>query len=253
MFFSLQLDAFEDNDIDGVSNSKDLCPNTSFDEMVDENGCPENQKYLGELTLILGSDFNMDESISTDYMFFTNYQYNQWEFSLSNSQRSSFDSNNNEIQSVGDMYLSLGYGVREENLYGKFTLGVKVPTGSSDVSTQERDYFAQLNLNYLFKDKFSLFSSLNYTLTGDNNKTNYINPLGYALGLGYMITENWYGSFSYQSSNSIYEGSEDYQSVSFFNSYTFTDNFFGTLNYMKGLDELSYDQTISLRLGVIFE
>lgn len=249
----LPLHAFEDDDIDGVENSKDLCPDTSFDKTVGENGCPENENYLGELTLILGSDFNFDDTTTTDYTFFSNYKYNKWDFSLYNSAQSSLDNNNKEIQSTGDLYLSSGYSISQENLYTKLTFGIKIPTGSSEVSTEEEDYFASININYPLNENFVLFSSLSYTLTGDNNETTYNNPLGYSVGIGYMVNDNWYSSLGYQQSNSIYKDGEDYQSVSLFNSYNFTDNFFGTLNYTKGIDELSYDQTVSLRLGVTFE
>ena len=249
----LPLHAFEDDDIDGVENSQDLCPNSSFDDIVDENGCAESENYWGELTLILGSDFNFDTTDTTDYTFFTNYRYNHWDFSLYNSEQSSLDNNNNEIQSTGDLYLSSGYSINKNNLYSKLTFGLKIPTGSSEVSTEEEDYFASINMNYTLNERVVLFSSLSYTLTGDNNETSYNNPLGYSLGAGYMVNENWYSSLSYQQSNSIYQDSDDYQSISLFNSYNFTENFFATLNYTKGIDELSYDQTLSLSLGVTFE
>ena len=249
----LPLHAFEDDDIDGVENTQDLCPNSSFDDIVNEDGCAENENYWGTLTFILETDFNVDETTTTDYTFFSNYQYNQWDFSLYNSEQTSLDNNNNERESAGDLYLSTGYRMQQENLYGKLTLGVKLPTGESEVSTEETDYFCNLSMSYALNEKVALLSSLSYTLTGDSNETTYNNPLGYSLGLGYMVNENWYTSLSYQESNSIYEDGEDYQSVSLFNSYNFTDNFFGTLNYTKGIDELSYDQTISLRLGVTFE
>ena len=249
----LPLHAFEDDDIDGVENSQDLCPNSSFDDIVNEDGCAENEKYLGEFTLVLGSDVNFDDTTTTDYTFFTNYQYNQWDFSLYNSQQSSLDNNNNEVQSTGDLYFSSGYSISKNNFHSKLTLGVKIPTGSSEVSTQETDYFSNLSMSYAVNEKVALFSSLSYTVTGDNNESTYHNPLGYSVGLGYMVSENWYSSLSYQQSNSIYEDGEDYQSLSLFNSYNFTDNFFATLDYTKGLDNLSYDQTISLRLGVTFE
>ena len=249
----LQLNAFEDDDIDGVENSQDLCPNTSFEETVNEQGCPENQNYWGQITLTVGSDINSDESTTTDYNFFSNYNYHAWEVSLYSSQQSSLDSNNNESQSAGDLYLSSGYGITKESLYSKLTFGIKIPTGSSEISTEEYDYFASLSVNYALNEKTALLSSISYTDTGDNNETTYNNPLGYSLGIGYMVNEKWYSSLSYQQSNSIYRDSEDYKSISLFNSYNFSDKFFGTLSYTKGLDDLSYDQTISLRLGVTFE
>jgi hypothetical protein len=253
LLITIPIHAFEDDDIDGVENSKDLCPNTSFEDTVDENGCPEDKDYWGKLTLSIGSDINIDDSTTTDYNFFTNYNYKAWDFSIYSSQQSSLDTNNNETQSSGDLYLSTSYNKNIENFYTKLTLGSKIATGDTEISTGENDYFTKLYLSYAFNENFAILSSLSYTLTGDSNETTYNNPIGYSLGFGYMINEKWYSSLTYQNTNSIYEDSENYQSVSLFNSYNFTDNFFGTLSYSKGLDELSYDQTVSIRLGVNFE
>ncbi len=253
LLINIPIHAFEDDDIDGVENSKDLCPNTSFEDTVDEEGCPENQHYKGRITLSIGSDINIDDSTTTDYNFFSNYNYKAWDFSLYSSQQSSLDTNNNESQSAGDLYLSSSYNKSKGNLYTKLTFGAKIATGDNEISTGESDYFTNLYISYAFTNKLAILSSLSYTLTGDSNETTYNNPLGYSLGIGYMLNDAWYSSLTYQNVDSIYEDSENYQSISLFNSYNFSDNFFGTLSYTKGLDDLSYDQTISIRLGVNFE
>jgi len=253
LLITIVIHAFEDDDIDGVENSKDLCPNTSFEDTVDKDGCPENKDYWGKITLSIGSDINIDDSTTTDYNFFSNYNYKEWDFSVYSSQQSVLDTNNNETQSAGDLYLSSSYNINSDKLYTKLTLGTKIATGDSEISTGERDYFTNLHISYALTNELAILSSLSYTLTGDSNETSYNNPIGYSLGLGYMINEKWYSSLTYQNTDSIYEDSENYQSISFFNSYNFTNNFFGTMSYTKGMDDLSYDQTISIRLGVNFE
>jgi len=247
------LHAFDDDDIDGVANAYDLCPNTSFEDTVDENGCPENQHYWGKVTMTLGSNINYDDVTTTDYTFFANYNYHAWDFSLYSSQQGTLDSNNNQRQSSGDLYFSTGYEITNEHLLTKLTVGTKLATGSPEVSTGEDDYFTTLSFNYLLNQNVALLSSLSYTLTGKSGETTYANPFGYSFGLGYMINDKWYSSINYQNSNSIYEDSENYEALSFFNSYNFTDTFFATLNYARGLDELSYRDSFSLRLGVTFE
>jgi hypothetical protein len=77
LLIAIQLHAFEDDDIDGVENSKDLCPDTSFEDTVNEQGCPENQNYWGKVTLTLGTDINIYDSRTTDYNFFSNYNYKE--------------------------------------------------------------------------------------------------------------------------------------------------------------------------------
>jgi hypothetical protein len=253
LLIHLPIHAFEDNDIDGVENINDLCPNTSFEDTVDEQGCSENQHYWGEILFSIGSDINMDDSTTVDYNFFANYNYNVWDFSIYSSQQSSLDTNNNETQSAGDLYLSSSYNQSKGNLYTKLTFGTKVAIGDAEVSTGENDYFTNLHMSYTFTNGVVLLSSLSYTLMGDSNETNYQNPLGYSFGVGYMINNEWYSSVTYKNTDSIYSDSENYQSLSLFNSYSFNDNFFGTFSYTKGLDVLSYDQTFAIRLGVNFE
>ena len=253
LVISLQLHAFEDDDIDGVANSDDLCPDSSFEDIVDERGCVEDDSYWGKLSLSLGSDINIDDSTGVDYNFFASYNYREWDFSIYSSQQTSYDTNNNASSSEGDLYLSMGYSFDIKKLSTKLTLGSKIATGSDDISTGESDYFGNLTLNYLLNSQIALFSQLSYTQTGDSSDIEYRDPFGYSFGLGYMINSQWYSSLSYQVSESIYTQTDNYQAISLFNSYNFSKDFFATLNYTRGLDDLSYDHTISLKLGVNFE
>jgi len=249
----VQLHAFEDSDIDGVSDANDLCPDTSFEDTVDENGCPENQNYWGEISLSLGADINYDKTSSTDYNFFMNYSYKRWDIALYSSQQSSMDTNSNSSTSTDDIYLSLGYSLDIDNFSTKLSFGSKLAIGGDEVSTGENDYFSTLNLNYIINEKIALISQLSYTLTGDSKEINYNNTWGYSFGVGYMVSSNYYSSILYQRSNSIYQNSDNYQVITLSNSYNFSDNIFGILNYSRGLDKLSYDHTISLKLGATFE
>jgi len=249
-----KLFAYVDNDIDGVEDSVDLCPDTSFDKVVDENGCPENESYWGELSIQIGSDISFDkfDDRNNNYNFFSNYQYKNWNISLSNSKQTSYD-NNNPSTSVGDIYLNSGYSFSNDYLQSQISVGTKIATEDSEISTGENDYFLSLNLAHAINEKQNIFSYISYTLTGDSNETNYKNSFAYSLGKGYMINQNWYSSLSYDYSSSIYEDGEAYQAVSFFNSYSFLENYFVALNYSYGLDDLSYKHSLSLKLGINFE
>jgi len=247
------LHAFEDSDIDGVADSNDLCPNSSLEDIVDVNGCAEIKKYLGELTFMVGSDINFGETTTTDYNLFSSYSYKRWSFSIANGEESSLDKNNKEIQSIGDLYLSTSYSRVVDDVYAQLTMGMKVAIGEDEVSSGENDYFTNLGINYALNERIILLSSLNYTFTEDSNETTYANPLGYSLGIGYIVNEKWYSSLRYQQADSIYRDSEDYKSFSLFNSYNFRENLFGTLNYTRGLDDLSYRDRVSFKLGVTFE
>ena len=228
------IEAYEDNDLDGVDDTVDLCPDTSFEKLVDEYGCPEDENYLGILTLQIGNDTSFDKSDErvNDYNFFTHWQYRKWNLSLSNSKQTTLDSDNSSTTSTDDIYLNLGYLFDEvENLQTKASFG-----------TSEDEQFASLDFTYFINRKQTLFSQLSY------NKS-----LGYSMGSGYMINANWYSSLSYDYATSIYANTEEYKALSLFNSYSFLDDFFVIFNYTRALDELSYDHTISLKLGVTFD
>ena len=247
--------AYEDNDIDGVEDALDLCPNTSFDKLVDEDGCPPNEAYWGALTLQIGNDVSFDEvnNRTNNYNFFSNYQYNNWNISLSNANQTSYDSNNNASTSQGDIYLSSGYLFSNEYFQTKVSLGTKIATADDEAGTGENDYFSSLSFSHTLNEKQNIFAYFSYTLNGDSKETNYKNSISYSLGSGYMLNENWYSSLSYDYASSIYEEGEAYRAISFFNSYSFLEDYFISLNYAYGLDEFSYEHTFGFKVGATFQ
>jgi len=255
--FSLnsQLWSYQDSDIDGVDDTLDLCPDTSFDQLVNSDGCPEKKHYWGKTTLQLGSEISIDEEGKkiNNYSFFGNYSYKKWYFSLSNTQQTSYDSNNNRSINGGDLYLNSGYQLMHNNMQIDIGFGVKVATANERIGTKENDYFASLGVNYFVNDKQILFGQIIYTLTGNNPSTEYQNSLAYSFGIGYMFNSKWYSTLSYDYADSIYDNGENYQSLSWLNSYSFLKKYFVTLGYGYGLDKISYPHTFSLKLGVNFE
>ncbi|CAA6825430.1 MAG: Unknown protein, partial [uncultured Sulfurovum sp.] len=135
--------AYQDNDLDGVDDAVDLCPNTSFDKLVNEDGCPEDEIYLGKITFQIGNDISFDEfeQRTDNFNFFGNYQYRKWNISLSNANQTSFDSNNNASTSSGDLYLSTGYNLNFNKIYSKIIVGTKIALAKEEVGTGENDYF----------------------------------------------------------------------------------------------------------------
>jgi hypothetical protein len=246
---------YEDSDIDGVADSIDLCPDTSFDKLVDENGCPENEHYLGSVTLQLSNDIALDEDNNqiTNYNFFGSYSYKKWSFSLSNTQQTTYDSNNNGSTDSGDLYLNLAYKFNYSNFQTNLNFGVKIATADENIGTGENDYFGSIDMNYFINDKQTLFAQFGYTMIGDSPIITYQDILAYSLGTGYMVNTQWYSSIAYDNSESIYNNAKNYQSLSWLNNYSFLDNYFISVNYIYGLDNLSYPHTFSLKLGATFE
>ena len=253
--FSSWLFGYEDSDIDGVDDSIDLCPDTSFDELVDEDGCPQSNAYWGTVTLQIGTDVALDKEKTPtyNYNFIGSYGYKEWYFSLSNTQQSIYDKKSNRSSNGGDIYLNGAYEFNSENFQTNVSAGLKWATASKTIGTGENDYIASVGINYFIDKSWMLFTQLSYRFIGESEGVNYQNSLASSLGLGQMINSKWYSSLSYDYSTSIYQEEKSYQSLSYFNSYSLSNNYFISFNYIYGLDSLSYPHIFSFNIGVTFE
>ncbi len=248
------LFAYIDNDLDGVEDKYDQCPNTSFDALVDKYGCPPNEKYLGSLTLQIQNSWQFDTNNSfSNYGVALYYSYDNFSFSFSNAQQSTIDANNQTAQYTGDLYVDMGYKFQTQNLESKLSIGSKIATANENIGTGENDYYASFSLNYLLNNNFALFSKVNYTFVGDEPSIDYQNSLGYSVGMAYLLSDKWYSSLTYYGANSIYRDGVDYESLSWYNSYSLSSDYFLGLNYNYGLDELSFTHMLTLSLGATFE
>ncbi len=252
-FGNSMLFAYEDYDIDGVDDSIDQCPNTSFDLVVDEKGCPIDDVKSGEIVLKIGSDINFDDSSSgsSSFNFFGSYSKNNFDISLSNYNY--YDTFENSVSGMGDLYLSGGYTHVYKNLSTYLSLGVKFATGDETIGSGENDYLSSVSFDYYLENKWDMFAYYGFSLNGDSDEVDYRNSSAFSIGLGYEIYDEWYSSLSYDYSQSIYQDGDAYSALSFFNSYDFSDSYFMTLNYSYALDDLSYDNSLALRFGVRFD
>ncbi len=250
----ISLFAYEDYDIDGVDDSIDQCLNTPFDLLVDESGCPiGGGNSGGEILLKIGSDFNFDDSDngSSSLSFFGSYSKNSFDISLSNYNY--YDTFENSVSGMGDLYLSGGYNYYYKNLNTYISLGVKFATGDDEVGSGESDYLSSVNFDYYFDNKWDIFLYYGFSINGDSDYVDYQNSSSSSIGFGYEIVDKWYSSLSYDYSQSIYSDGDSYSAISLFNSYEFSDRYFVTINYSYALDDLSYDNSLSLRFGVRFD
>ena len=224
LLFSIGAEAFQDNDIDGISDALDLCPNTPFEALVNSNGCSLQQKssltqkkeerYWGALTLKVSDTMLSDESYdSENYLnLHANYRYRKWDVSLSNSRATTSRSYTEENSNSDDnIYLSTGYTFTIPKSSIKLSVGTKIVNSDAsnsdsiprergygrgqnqtntsvidDSSLDERDddYFASLNYNYNLTDKQNIFLYYGYTLSGDSQKTDYEDYSSISLGTG---------------------------------------------------------------------
>ncbi|MCH9741183.1 MAG: hypothetical protein K0U38_10170 [Epsilonproteobacteria bacterium] len=287
LFLSSAVMAYQDNDIDGVEDSADLCPNTPFDELVNKNGCSNREKatassnYWGRLTFKVGSDIRTDEVYDSENSLnlYANYRYRDWDVSISNAQTTT---NNSYIEdnsySDNDIYVATGYFFALPSSTLKLSIGSKIVddsqsttttraggkgqgqgrlsqyvTTEQSVASRDNDYFASLNYNYLLNSKQDIFLYYGHTLSGDSKDIDYEDYSAFSIGTGYALNNSWYTALSYNHTGSIYPDVDAEQGLSWFNSYKFSNNVFATVAYSYALDDFSYDHTFSLGLGIYFQ
>jgi hypothetical protein len=251
---SSSLSAFEDQDIDGVDDQYDLCPNTPFDATVDEKGCPFNQKLPKKFTLQLGSDLSFDQisDTSNNVNVYANYHYGQWDFSVSSANYHFTNLNINDNTQT-NLFLTAGYQLKYNKLFTKLSLGTKFAFMDNNDSQRDNDYYASVNVDYYPSDKQNVFLYYNYTLSGQDASIHYDDFASYSLGTGRMFTPKWYSAVSYNHSGSIYAGAKDYKALSWFNAYNFTKDLYVSINYAHTLNHSTFRHILSINIGVHFE
>ena len=239
--------AYQDEDLDGVDDSIDQCLNTPFDELVDVNGCTLDAKK-GSWIVRFGSDISFEDIQNRVSSFNIAIDYNYANFLFSISNYSYYENYQNYISDTNSLYLNGGYMIRENNLDTFFNIGSKLILKSDENS--QNDYFASLELNYSKDKKSDIFVYGSYTISGKSDTNNY---LSLSIGSGYLFSEKFYSSISYDYSSSYYVDTNPYSSISIFSSYQFNKRYFTTLNYAYALDQLSLTHTISLRFGIYYD
>ena len=237
--------AYTDYDVDGVEDSIDECPNTPFDILVDERGCEEGTKYVGEFTLFLGTLSAIDRGSEniTNLQLFANYRYHDWDISLS-----AFNDVKNAIENVPNTYyITTGYRFKpSKSLQTKISLGTKQ-------SSAQNDYYITSNIDYSMSEKQNLFLFYSYTIAQDSSTNAYDNFHTLSVGTGRILTDYWYAALSYDFSGASLEGSEDYQALTWSNTIVLNASYFLLATYSYGLSDAASDHTIGIQFGVKFE
>jgi hypothetical protein len=250
---STSLLAFNDQDIDGVSDEEDLCKDTPFSIIVDETGCPYDKKSYGSFIFQLGEDisFNTFSDKITIFNLFFNYNYKQWDFSISSSNYHTTHINTLS-ETEDDLYLSIGYLFQKEQFSTKISAGTKFAFMENDTLKRDNDFYLSMNIDYFITMKQNIFFYHNYTWSGKSNMTRYEDIYSFSFGTGYALTNEWYSSLSYNAAQSPYINAKTYRGISWFNYYLLPHDFYLSSNYAYTLNDSSYDHSISLNIGVKF-
>ncbi len=260
LIISYTLLLASDFDMDGVDDTKDSCPNTPMSDLVDINGCTiKSLVSLHHFDIIFGLDYsqsdyeNLGDSDTIDGSLQVDYYYKDFSIQASTSYYSS-SSDTYSDSGMADSFIGAYYKIYPVNeLSVRFGGGLIIPTYNASLDNNNMDYTASLNISYSL-EKINIFGGYNYTMINDDDTMDvkYQDTNSYSLGIGFYPTQNIYISTSFNSSNSIYEGVEDINTLSLYAFYTINTNWFTNISYAYGLSDSASDNYCSVKLGYYF-
>ncbi len=263
---TLSLLAYTDSDMDGVDDKNDLCPNTPFSDLVNSDGCSTKSLVNPhKFNIVLGISFSQSKYSDTDTTTQNaqiNYYYKNFSAQISSSYYNT-ESTTYTDNGTNDSYLGVSYKFSPiKKLYLRAGLGVIMPTYDTSLNNNNPDYTSSLSLSYMPKN-INMFARYSYTLINDDDtilvyddgssiEVNYQNTSSYNLGAGIYPSPKSYLSFSYNSSESIYEGADNIETLSCSLFYNINKKVFTSLAYAYGLSDSASDNYLSLRVGYYF-
>jgi len=219
---SIQLYAEIDNDLDGVDDTQDRCPNTSFEKTVDLYGCPEDEYYLGTLNIELLYSY-INHTKSSNKSFYFDYNYDKLLLSLSHTY---YDN------SITSSNLFIGTLIGYKNILSKIYIG-----------KEDKTTILKNTYEYIYKNYVTYFE-INY----HKDQTSYIS---YSIGLSKNMKNS---TLSLYYINSGYTNTfiNLYQDIQTVYTYALTQKFYTKveLDYTLTEDTL---YNISLSIGAYFE
>jgi len=248
--------AYVDNDLDGVDDSVDLCPNTPFEILVDEKGCNIAKKRSfvnGSWTLQAGVSRNIDTLYDDTSLLnlYLDYKTGSWDIAISSNNTNTGRSGIVDLED--DLFVTVGYSFRYDKIDLRLFGGTKFAFMQEERNSRDNDYYGGFNVDYTVNNTYDIFAYYSYTLSSDSPNIDYTNFHSLSLGAGHYIRDNLYGALSYNYIGSYYEGGKDYRSLSLYAIYLFGERTFFSFNYAYGLNASSYDHSILLNFGVRFE
>ena len=254
---SSALFAYSDKDLDGVDDSRDRCPGSSLEDIVDETGClPRTGVTLAVGGSSSRGDYGTSETIkSSTKDFQLSYNKNGWYAGVATSYLESGiedpATGTETTSGMGDTYAGLGYTSVGE----KVSLGlqgvVKFPTAGEDIGTGNSDIGAYLTLMRM-EPQSSYFVTAGYTVTGDDADVTYNDIASLNIGAGANMNEALFVSLSTSYADALIDGMEASRSLSLFMGYQWNACWFVNAFYTKGLSDSVADNALSVMVGYGF-
>jgi len=236
----------KDSDLDGVSDSLDMCPNTSFLETVNKSGCSATQlknlkKNKIRFNFSAGYEYDNYKSYNSSNTLFTSLsaKKNKLKASLFFSE---LDDGSGSGYKSSDLILSLYDYYYSRDFSLKFGPKVYFPT----TYNTDTDYALLAKGTYYFKD-FSIGLSEKHKMygeTGTNDKDTI------TLEFGYSYKDLYISPYAY-TENSAYNSSKWYKYAGISLFYSLNKTLSISLDSSTDLDE-TQNYTISSSIGYSF-
>lgn len=236
-----QAKIFLDNDLDGVANEDDKCPNSKITDIVNKDGCAvdkvvfEKEKHI-DISISYSQD-KIDNSWQTSQNLAIGYYYGDSSFWLTLSK---YNSDNSD-----DLTVAYYRYINKNNYTITLGAGAYIPLSSN--SNESTDYFLSVKYAYYFYNSV-LSAEYQHTFSkGIGTQDSKALTLQY----GYLINKNLYMALSYSLESSIYKGEENSQTVSIYANYHLNTNWYISADLKKEL-QISSKISYSVTLGYFF-
>lgn len=237
---------FIDDDMDGIANNLDQCPQSKLTDIVNAQGCVvEKLHFLKEHTLDLAvgiSHYKFKNHSDDVNNFFASYRYDNFRASFYTSTYKSFSGED----STEDVTFSGSYRFDTPNLLYTLGGGAYYPTKES--KGNEVDPFIYVGIRYLHRS-FDFNVQLQRTFMQDF-KTHDSNSL--SLTTGKLLTNQLYTALGYRWQESIYKENRRLRSLFIQSEYFINDTWYVAVDFSKGLNEKAIEYSSSLLLGYTF-
>ena len=232
IFFSNQLSGavFLDDDLDGVANEDDKCPNSKITDIVNKYGCAVDKvTFKKSSTIDISIGFSRQRVANSSWENAQNlsfaYSYNNSAFWLTYSNYS--DSSYNTLT------FATYYNIDLNNSLLTLGAGVYIPANSN--IDDKSDYFISAKYSYFFA-KSSVSLEYMHQFSNDSN-TQDSNSL--SLEYGYLFDNKLYLSLSYRIESSIYKDESTKDSLGVFTNYNLNKNWYISAHIEKDLSNIS--------------
>jgi hypothetical protein len=235
-----------DDDMDGIENSQDLCPNSKITDIVDESGCSVEKLFYKKehhFDISFGLGYTEFDSNSSQSAQSLNLSYYYGENLAINFYTSNYDLDSGE-SGIDDSTLDINYIKEYANSY-HYTIGGGLYLPTFDIKGNEVDYFLKAKLS-LQREDFSFSLYFQHTFMNDSftKDTNTI-----TISSGVNIDDSLFTSLSYTIQDSIYIDEDRLKSITLYGNYYINNSFFINSSLSIGLNDYSVDKSYQISLG----